>query len=163
MLLMTSTDCRFDSAKSRMPPVKLFSHTKKKSVKTGYRSMVKLSDSSFHSCMAGLKATKHKAAKLQAIAFSFFFFLFYNRYWPVHKDLLMSALCAERTNFKHGKFRLVLRWKKAAEHFKENKLCDISWTWFLWLIGPSGLRGAYERETQERICQLMILSFSNYV
>lgn len=74
MLLMTSTDCRFDSAKSRMPPVKLFSHTKKKSVKTGYRSMVKLSDSSFHSCMAGLKATKHKAAKLQAIAFSFFFF-----------------------------------------------------------------------------------------
>lgn len=140
--------------------LQLFSDTQKKSVRTGNHSTVKLSHPSFHSCTEGLKATKHKAANLQAIAFSFFF---YNRYWPVHKDLLMSALCAECTNFKRGKFSPVLQWKKAAEYFKENKLCDISWTWFLWLIGPSGLRWAYERETQERICQLMILSFSNYV
>lgn len=73
MLPVISTDCGFESTPSRMPPLKLFSHTKKKSVKTGYRSMVKLSDSSFHSCMEGLKANKYKAAELQAIAFSLFF------------------------------------------------------------------------------------------
>lgn len=71
MLLMAFTDWGFESTKSRKPPLKLFSDTKKKSVKTGNRSTVKLSDSSFHSCMEALKATKHKAAKLQAIAFFF--------------------------------------------------------------------------------------------
>lgn len=156
---MTSTDCRLEPTKSRTLPRKLFSDTKRNLSRPAIAAWLNCQICHFTPVWRLWKQPNTKWLNYELLRFLFF----YNRYWPVHKDLLMSALCAKRTNFKRGKFRPVLLWKKAAEHFKGNKLCDISWTWFLWLIGPSGLRGAYERETQERICQLMILSFSNYV
>lgn len=71
MLPLTSTDCRFESTKSETPPLRLYSDTKKKSAETGSRLVVKWSYSSFHSCVEALKATKHKAASRQVIAFFF--------------------------------------------------------------------------------------------
>lgn len=68
---MTSTDCRPESTKSRTPPLKIFSDTKRNLSRPAIAAW--LNCQICHSLLYGaLKATKHKADKLRAIAFSFF-------------------------------------------------------------------------------------------
>lgn len=90
---------------------------------------------------------------------------YYNRYWPVHQQE-SADICSlsNPTEFKHEKFLLQSRhvYVDTKDGRAENKIrasvnAIISWIGF-WLIVPSGACGVHERESQKRICRLMVRS-----
>lgn len=84
----------------------------------------------------------------------------------ISKNLLISAVFQTPLNSNMKSFycnhRTSTLTQKTAGHLKENKIrasvnAIISWIGF-WLIVSSGACGVHERESQKRICRLMVRS-----